>query len=165
MPDNVAGVRRSSGPISKRGKERSARNAVKHGLNVATTHISDPLFQEIAGDLLALGYGYEQTVDAANALLEFRRVMTVYSQTFWGAEFKGDHFMQVAERLDRVHYSILGYQHKSDLVDSQRLFRSVAKWDLKYGDLTGKRAALLCPLCRYQRKAVSSLSKAICRAR
>jgi hypothetical protein len=165
MPNSAVGVRRSTGPISKRGKERSARNAVKHGLNVATTHTSDPQFQQIAGNLLALGYGYEQTVEATNALLEFRRVMTVYSETFWGTEFTGDHFMEVAERLDHVHYSTLGYQRKSDLVEAQSLFRSVAKWDLKHGDLTGKRAALLYPLCRYQRKAVSRLSKALCRAR
>ncbi|QJD72194.1 hypothetical protein [Marinobacterium sp. LSUCC0821] len=165
MPDKAAGVRRSTGPISKRGKERSARNAVKHGLNVATTHISDPLFQEIAGDLLALGYGYEQTVDAANALLEYRRVMKVYNQTYWEADFSCAHFMQYAENLNHVHYSELGYQKKSDLVEAQNLFVKVANWDLKYGSLEGKRAALLKPLMRYQRSAVSRLSKALCRAR
>ena len=165
MPDNAAGIRGATGPISKRGKERSACNAVKHGLNVATTHISDPLFQEIAGDLLALGYGYEQTVEAANALLEFRRVMSVYSQTYWDSEFKGDHFMQVAENLNHVHYSELGYQKKSDLVEAQNLFVKVAKWDLKYGSLEGKRAVLLRPMMRYQRNTVSRLSKMLCRAR
>ena len=158
-------IRRATGPISKRGKERSARNAVKHGLNVATTHTSDPLFQDIAGDLLALGCGYEQTVEAANSLLEFRRVMSVYSQTFWEADFKGDHFMQVADNLNHVHYSDLGYQKRSDLVEAQNLFVKVAKWDLKYGSLDGKRAVLLKPMARYQRKAVSRLSKALCRAR
>ena len=165
MPNSISKNRRATGPISKRGKERSALNAVKHGLNVATTHISDPLFQEIAGDLLALGYGYEQTVEAANALLEFRRVMTVYSQTFWGTEFIGAHFMGVAENLNHVHYSDLGYERKSDLREAQKLFKTVAKWDLKYGSLEGKRAAVLRPMVRYQRKAVSSLSKALCRAR
>jgi hypothetical protein len=165
MSTRVAKVRRSTGPISKRGKERSARNAVKHGLNVATTHISDPLFQDIAADLLALGYGYEQTVEAANALLEFRRVMAVYSKTYWGADFRGDHFMQVSENLNHVHYSDLGYERKSDLREAQNLFKTVAKWDLKYGSLEGKRAALLKPIMRYQRNSVSRLSKALCRAR
>ena len=165
MPDKAAGVRRSTGPISKRGKERSARNAVKHGLNVATTHTRDPLFQEIAGDLLALGYGYEQTVEAANALLEFRRVMTVYSKTYWSADFSGGHFMQVAENLNHVHYSELGYERKSDLREAQKLFKTVAGWDLKYGSREGKRAALLRPMMRYQRNPVSKLSKALCRAR
>jgi hypothetical protein len=165
MPNSISKNRRATGPISKRGKERSARNAVKHGLNVATTHTSDPLFQEIAGDLLGLGYGYEQTVEAANALLEFRRVMAVYSKTYWSSDFSGDHFMQVAENLNHVHYSTLGYERKSDLREAQKLFKTVAKWDLKYGSLEGKRAALLKPIMRYQRNSVSRLSKALCRAR
>lgn len=164
MTNTVDTVKRCTGPISKRGKERSAKNAVKHGLNVATSHISDPLFQEAAGNLLALGYGYEQTVSAVTALLEYRRVMNVYTTTYWAADFTGDHFMQVAKNLNHVHYSELGYQKKSDLVEAQNLFLKVAKWDLKYGSLEGKRAALLKPMIRYQRNAVSRLSKALCRA-
>ena len=103
MPDSASGIRKYTGPISKRGKERSARNAVKHGLNVATTHINDPLFQAIAGDLLALGYGYEQTVEAANALLEYRSAMQIYARTYWSTEYQGEGIeMMVEELLDQV---------------------------------------------------------------
>ena len=152
-------------PVSKRGKERSSRNAVKHGLNVAITPESDPLFHELARDLLISGYGHEQAVEVARYMLELRRVMAVYSETYWGADFRGDHFMQVAENLNHVHYSDLGYERKSDLREAQKLFKTVAKWDLKYGSLEGKRAALLKPIMRYQRNSVSRLSKALCRAR
>ena len=156
---------KATGPISKRGKERSSKNAIKHGLNVALTPESDPLFHELARDLLESGFSHEQAVEVSRSMLELRRVMTVYSETYWGADFRCDHFMRVAENLNHVHYSDLGYERKSDLREVQNLFKTVAKWDLKYGSLEGKRAALLKPIIRYQRKAVSSLSKALCRAR
>ena len=156
---------KATGPISKRGKEKSSRNAIKHGLNVATSHESDPLYHEIAKELLDSGFSHEQVVEAVNSLLEFRRVMVAYSKIYRQAEYKGDHFIDMARRLSKVHYSDLGYERKSDLLEAQTLFRRVARWDLKYGSLEAKRSSLLIPLKRYQRSAVSKLSKSLLRGR
>jgi hypothetical protein len=155
---------RATGPVSKRGKERSSRNAVKHGLNVAITPDNDPLFHELARDLLESGYSHEQAVETARSLLEIRRVMMVYSQTYWGADYRTDYFLKIADKLNQGHYSEFGYEKHSDLMSNQKFFRKAAEWDLKYGSIAGKRAALLRPMMRYQRNAVSRLSKALCRA-
>ena len=81
---------RATGPVSKRGKERSSRNAVKHGLNVAITPESDPLFHELARDLLESGYSHEQAVESVRAMLEYRRVSTVYAETYWQTVYEGE---------------------------------------------------------------------------
>ena len=156
---------KATGPISKRGKERSSRNAVKHGLNVVLTPESDPLFHELARDLLESGFSHEQAVEVSRSMLELRRVMTVYSETYWGADYRTDYFLQIADKLNQGNCSELGYEKNSELISNQKFFRKAAKWDLKYGSLAGKRAALLRPMMRYQRNAVSKLSKALCRAR
>ena len=161
MPDCASGIRKYTGPISKRGKERSARNAVKHGLNVATTHINDPLFQAIAGDLLALGYGYEQTVEAANALLEYRRAMQVYARTYWSTEYQGEGIeIMVEELLDQVMAS----KSVQFFKQAQKAIKSCSG-ELKHGCIEAKRASCLQPQMRYQRSSVSKLSKALCRTR
>ena len=153
----------ATGPLSKRGKERSSRNAVKHGLNVATTPEREPLFHELARDLLESGYSHEQAVEVVRALIEFRRATMVYAETYWGTVYEGEQASNAIEGLvDQIIDS------KSMALFEQVLANTLVKQarkEMAYGSVEVKRGLAVHKLIRYQRKAVSSLSKALCRAR
>ena len=154
---------RATGPVSKRGKERSSRNAVKHGLNVAITPESDPLFHELARDLLESGYSHEQAVEAVRAMLEYRRVSTVYAETYWQTVYEGE---QAAGAIKDLSEQIIA--SKSMAMFEQALASNLvkrARKEIAFGSVDVKRVLAVHKLIRYQRNAVSRLSKALCRAR
>ena len=153
----------ATGPVSKRGKERSSRNAVKHGLNVAITPESDPLFHELARDLLESGYSHEQAVEVARSMLEYRRATLIYAETYSGALYDGEQASNAIEGLvDQIIDS------KSMALFEQALASTLVKQarkEMAYGSVEVTRGLAVHKLIRYQRKAVLSLSKALCRAR
>lgn len=154
---------KATGPISKRGKERSSRNAVKHGLNVALSPESDPLFHELARDLLESGYSHEQAVEVALSMLEFRRATSVYAETYWGTVYDGEQASYAIEGLvDQIIDS------KSIALFEQALASTLvkeARKEMAYGSVEVKRGLAVHKQLRYQRNAVSRLSKALRRAR
>ena len=154
---------KATGPISKRGREKSSRNAVKHGLNVAITPESDPLFHELARDLLESGYSHEQAVEIALSMLEFRRATSVYAETYWGTVYEGEQASKAIEGLvDQIIDS------KSMALFEQALASTIvkrARKEMAYGSVEVKRGLAVHKQLRYQRNAVSRLSKALCRAR
>ena len=154
---------RATGPVYKRGKERSSRNAVKHGLNVATTPEREPLFHELARDLLESGYSHEQAVEAVRALTEFRRATTVYAETYWGTVYEGE---QASNAIDCLVDQII--DSKSMELFEQALASTLvkrARKEMTYGSVEVKRGLAVHKQLRYQRNAVSRLSKALSRAR
>ena len=154
---------RATGPVSKRGKERSSRNAVKHGLNVAITPESDPLFHELARDLLESGYSHEQAIEVSRAMLQFRRTTTVYADTYWGTIYEGE---QASSAISALTEQIMASKSMAmfEKALSSNLVKRARK-ELAFGSVEVKRGLAVHKLIRYQRKAVSSLSKALCRAR
>ena len=154
---------KATGPISKRGREKSSRNAVKHGLNVAVTPESDPLFHELARDLLESGYSHEQAIEVSRAMLEFRRATTVYAVTYWGAIYEGE---QASSAISGLTEHIMASKSMAmfEKALSSNLVKCARK-ELAFGSVGVKRGLSVHKLIRYQRKAVSSLSKALCRAR
>ena len=154
---------KATGPISKRGREKSSRNAVKHGLNVAVTPESDPLFHELARDLLESGYSHEQAIEVSRAMLEFRRATTVYADTYWGTIYEGE---QASSAISGLTEQIMASKSMAmfEKALSSNLVKRARK-ELAFGSVEVKRGLAVHKLIRYQRKAVSSLSKALCRAR
>ena len=154
---------RATGPVSARGKERSSRNAVKHGLNSAITPESDPLFHELARDLLESGYSHEQAVEAARYMLEYRRATTVYAEIYWGIVYEGE---QASSAISGLTAQIMASKSMAmfEKALSSNLVKRARK-EMAYGSVEVKRGLAVHKLIRYQRKAVSRLSKALCRAR
>lgn len=154
---------KATGPISKRGREKSSRNAVKHGLNVAITPENDPLFHEIARDLLESGYSHEQAVEVARAILDYRRATTVYADTYWGTIYEGEQALSAISGLTEQIMASKSMTMFEQALSSNLVKR--ARKELAFGSVEVKRVLAVHKLMRYQRKAVSSLSKALCRAR
>lgn len=154
---------KATGPISKRGKERASRNAVKHGLNVAFTPESYPLFNELARDLLESGYSYEQSAEAARSMLEFRRATAVYAEAYWATVYEGEKALSTINGLtDQIMASKSMAMFERAL--SSNLVKRARK-EMGFGSIEVKRTIAVHRLIRYQRNAVSKLSKALCRAR
>ena len=154
---------KATGPISERGREKSSRNAVKHGLNVAITPESDPLFHELARDLLESGYSHEQAVEVARAMLEFRRATAAYAEIYWGTVYEGE---QASSAISGLTEEIMASKSLAmfEKALSSNLVKRARK-ELAFGSVEVKRGLAVHKLIRYQRKAVSSLSKALFRAR
>ena len=154
---------KATGPISKRGREKSSQNAVKHGLNVAFTPESDPLFHELARDLLESGYIHEQAIEVSRAMLELRRTTTVYADTYWGTIYEGE---QASSAISGLSEQIMASKSMAmfEKALSSNLVKRARK-EMAFGSVEVKRGLAVHKLIRYQRKAVSSLSKALCRAR
>ena len=154
---------KATGPISKRGREKSSRNAVKHGLNVAITPESDPLFHELARDLLESGYSHEQAIEAARSMLEYRRATQVYAETYLGTVYEGEQASNAIEGLvDQIIDSKSMAQFEKALASN--LVKRARK-EIAFGSVEVKRGLAVHKLIRYQRKAVSRFSKALCRSR
>jgi hypothetical protein len=77
---NQRNSRMSTGPISRTGKQRSARNALKHGLSVST----DPAGEEVRALAALLSPASAKdhiialAVEAARRIIDFDRVKEVH---------------------------------------------------------------------------------------
>ena len=157
--------RGATGPVTKRGKEKSSRNSIKHGLNIATTPERHPLFHELAADLLDSGFSREQAVEAVYAILEYRRVMDVYRLSYFSVQdYKGVEYEMNLKSISILSDEDLGIEDANDRNLLTTLFSSMHKSEKKFGSLEGKRCDSVKNLIRYQRSAVSKLSKALARS-
>jgi hypothetical protein len=81
---NQRNSRMSTGPISRTGKQRSARNALKHGLSVST----DPAGEEVRALAALLSPASAKdhiialAVEAARRIIDFDRVKEVHQQLY-----------------------------------------------------------------------------------
>lgn len=154
---NRLNAKKSTGPRTIQGKRAVRRNAIKHALNVAVSHEADPLFWELCSELIQCGYEYEEAITCTNALLELRRVMSQYSAMYWAQE------EYIKPNGITVEMLLNGEFSEDGLTNDQQEKRIL-------GILTNRpsrsprefaRCMAVHPLRRYQRSAVSRLSRAL----
>ena len=79
---NRANAQKSSGPQTRAGKLRSARNALKHGLGTQSLNLTQnpsllnhfPELKSYQQELISLGYSVAQSEEIVEALLTARQV-------------------------------------------------------------------------------------------
>ena len=77
---------KSTGPISVAGKRASSQNSRKHGLNSAPDFESSSEYRALVELIAEEGFSAFACADIASGLLNYRRVMDVYYDTYTSPE-------------------------------------------------------------------------------
>ena len=77
---------KSTGPRSVAGKRASSQNSRKHGLNSVPDFESSPQYQALVDLIAEEGFSAFVCADIASSLLNYRRVMDAYYDTYTSSE-------------------------------------------------------------------------------
>jgi len=159
---NKCNAQHSTGPRSATGKQRSSKNALKHGLNVPFRAVSDPRFDRLSRQLLEDGYSPDQAQQLAAAILNHRRVMealpTHYEmskEVFGLAEIQ---MIRDVEGDAELGFFKLTKKDRDTIASFLRRFERVNQ---RLGSEVEQRVKRLASLARYQQKSVAQLAKLI----
>jgi hypothetical protein len=83
---NRCNALKSTGPRSVSGKWASSQNSRKHGLNSAPSFESSPEYQALVDLIAEEGFSVFACADIAAGLLNYRRVMDAYYDTYTSPE-------------------------------------------------------------------------------
>ena len=83
---NRCNALKSTSPKSVSGKRASSQNSQKHGLNVAPDFESSPEYQTLVELIAEEGFSAFVCADIASSLLNYRRVMDAYYDTYTSHE-------------------------------------------------------------------------------
>ena len=153
----------STGPKTGRGKWISSQNSRKHGLNVEVDFESSDEYATLKSLLAEEGYSPFVAADFAASLLNYRRVMDAYYDAYTQPK-------EVNEFLWDVNPAGAGLALRrmakgsavkaSELQSVTRLFARLQRDERRQGGPVFRRTADCHKLIRYQRNAISRLSRA-----
>ena len=83
---NQCNALKSTGPKSVSGKRASSQNSRKHGLNIAPDFESSLEYQKLVELIAGEGFSTFACADIAAGLLNYRRVMDAYYDTYTSPE-------------------------------------------------------------------------------
>ena len=154
----------STGPITSRGKRASSQNSRKHGLNVAVDFESSDEYAALKSLLVEEGYLPFVAANIAASLLHYRRVMDAYYDTYtktkevdestWNMNLLG-----VRQGLSRMSEG--SAVTAAEMQSITRLFARLQRDERRQGGPVFRRTADCHKLIRYQRNAISRLSKTV----
>ena len=154
----------STGPKTSRGKRVSSKNSIKHGLNVKVDFESSDTYASLKSLLVKQGCSPFEVADIATSLLNYRRVMDAYYETY--TKVKEVNEFNWNMDLVAMGIGLRGMYEDSPLSASEvqsmsRLFARVQRDERRRGGPVFRRTVDCHKLIRYQRNAIARLSKAI----
>jgi len=161
---NRRNAQRSTGPKSGRGKWASSQNSRKHGLNIQVDFESSDVYVSLKLLLSEEGFSSFMAADIATSLLNYRRVMDAYYETYRNPEPVD---ASLWERSMKEAYKAFNHMVEGTSVtpaDSRRMVRVLARMqrdERRQGGPVFRRTADCHKLIRYQQNAISRLAKAI----
>ena len=159
---NKRNAQHSTGPQSAMGKQRSSKNALKHGLNVPFEAVSDPRFDRLSGYLLADGYSPDQAQQLAAAILNHRRVMEALVTHYqMPKEVFGLAEIEMIEEIESQAEFGMRTLAKKDRQTIASFLRRFERVNQRLGSEVEQRVKRLASLARYQQKSVAQLAKVI----
>jgi hypothetical protein len=155
---------KSTGPRSTAGKRASSQNSRKHGLNSAPDLESSSEYRALVDLIAGEGFSAFACADIAAGLLNYRRVMDAYYETYTSPE-PVDEFMRgmdvrASVPIFRELLSPSGSEPQ-DVRDMAALFASMQRQERSKGGPVSRRSADTHKLIRYQRNGIARLSRAI----
>ena len=161
---NRCNALKSTGPRSAAGKWVSSQNSRKHGLNSAPDFESSIEYQTLVDLIAEEGFSAFACADIAAGLLNYRRVMDAYYDTYTSPEpvneFRRDMNVKASIPIFRELLSPSGSEPK-DVREMAAFFASMQRQERRKGGPVSRRSSDTHKLIRYQRNGIARLSRAI----
>ena len=161
---NRCNVLKSTGPKSVSGKRASSQNSRKHGLNVAPDFESSSEYRALVELITEEGFPTFACADIAAGLLNYRRVMDAYYDTYTSPkpvdEFLRDANMRASNPIFKELLSPSGSESQ-DLREMAAFFADMQRQERRKGGPASRRSADTHKLIRYQRNGIARLSRAV----
>ena len=155
---------KSTGPRSVAGKWASSQNSRKHGLNSAPEFESSLEYQALVGLIAEEGFSAFACADIAAGLLNYRRVMDAYYDTYTSPEpvdeFLRDANVKASIPIFRELLSPSGSEPQ-DVREMAAFFASMQRQERRKGGPVSRRSSDTHKLIRYQRNGIARLSRAV----
>jgi hypothetical protein len=161
---NRCNALKSTGPRSVAGKRASSQNSRKHGLNSVPDFESSSEYSGLVELIAEEGFSGFACADIAASLLNYRRVMDAYYDTYTSPEpvneFMRDMSVKGSIPIFRELLSPSGSEPQ-DVRGMAAFFASMQRQERRKGGPVSRRSADSHKLIRYQRNAIARLSRAI----
>jgi hypothetical protein len=161
---NCSNALKSTGPRSGAGKRASSQNSRKHGLNSAADFESSIEYQALVELIAEEGFSVFACADIASSLLNYRRMMDAYYDTYSSPEpvdeFLHDINVKASIPIFRELLSPSCIEPQ-DVRDMAALFASMQRQERRKGGLVSRRTAGAHKLIRYQRNGIARLSRSV----
>jgi hypothetical protein len=161
---NQSNALKSSGPRSVAGKRASSQNSRKHGLNSAPDFESSSEYRALVELIAEEEFSAFACADIASGLLNYRRVMDAYYDTYISPEPVDEFLCDVNVKASNPIFSellSLSGSEPQDVRDMAALFASMQRQERRKGGPISRRSADSHKLIRYQRNGIARLSRAI----
>jgi hypothetical protein len=161
---NRCNARKSTGPRSVAGKRASSKNSRKHGLSCAPDFESSPEYRALVELIAEEGFSAFACADIASSLLNYRRVMDAYYDTYTSPEPVDEFLRDANMRASNPIFSeLLGPSgsEPQDVREMASFFASMQRQERRKGEVVSRRTADSHKLIRYQRNGIARLSRAI----
>ena len=161
---NRRNAQRSTGPKSDLGKLASSRNSQKHGLNIHVHFESSDAYASLKLLLSEEGFSSFMAADIATSLLNYRRVMDAYYDAYTRFKAVDDYLWNVdlvEFKRALMELSVGTPATSANVRSSTRLIARLQRNEYRQGTPIVRRTVDCHKLIRYQRNAISRLSKAI----
>ena len=161
---NLLNAQLSTGPKTGRGKRISSKNSTKHGLNVEIDFESSDAYASLKSLVAEEGYSSFEAADIAANLLNYRRVMDAYYETYTKTKEVDESTWNM--NLEGIYTGLRSMAKGSEVTPSEtlgvlRVFARSQRNERRLGGPVFRRTVDCHKLIRYQRNAISRLSKAI----
>ena len=155
---------KSTGPRSAAGKRVSSQNSRKHGLNSVPDFESSPVYQTLVDLISEEGFSAFACADIAAGLLNYRRVMDAYYETYTSPEpvneFMRDMNIKASTPIFRDLLSPSGSEPQ-DVREMATFFADMQRQERRKGGPVSRRTTDAHKLIRYQRNGIARLSRAV----
>ena len=161
---NQSNALKSTGPRSAYGKRASSQNSRKHGLNSPPDFESSLEYRALVDLILEEGFSGFACADIAAGLLNYRRVMDAYYDTYTSPEPVDEFLRDANVKASNPIFSELlspSGSEPQDLRDMAAFFASMQRQERRKGGPVSRRSSDTHKLIRYQRNAIARLSRAI----
>jgi hypothetical protein len=161
---NRCNALKSTGPRSAAGKTVSSQNSRKHGLNSAPDFESSSEYRALVELIAEEGFSAFACADIASGLLNYRRVMDAYYDTYTSPEPVDEFLRDANVKASNPIFSELlspSGSEPQDVREMAAFFASMQRQERRKGGPVARRTTDSHKLIRYQRNGIARLSRAV----